>query len=79
MSPDEKINIRADALRTLAPVFLNGTLPILAWAPYYARLSRAERAALIRSGRADVAPFPDRRGRAVLFPNPGCSFLVNGV
>jgi hypothetical protein len=68
MSPDEKINIRADALRTLAPVFLNGTLPILAWAPYYARLSRAERAALIRSGRADVAPFPDRRGRAVMFP-----------
>lgn len=67
MSPDEKINIRADALRTLAPAYL-GTIPTLAWAPYYARLSRAERAALIRSGRADVAPFSDRRGRAVLFP-----------
>jgi hypothetical protein len=47
--------------------------------PALRRLTDSQLDAEIRAGRVDVAPFRDKRGRAVVFPNPGHSFLVNGA
>jgi hypothetical protein len=37
MNIHEKINARAAGLRSIAPAYLNGSLPILAWLPYLMR------------------------------------------